>query len=84
MRFAPRRWYARLSANFETSVKGLFIVGLPAAPVFGPVQRFMFGAKHAAPAVTKALRRSRARDAIDRVPATVEEPKLEVLQPDSA
>ena len=76
--------YARLNAHFETSVKGLFIVGLPAAPVFGPVQRFMFGAKHAAPAVTKALRRSRARDAIDRVPATVEEPKLEVLQPDSA
>ena len=76
--------YARLSANFETSVNGLFIVGLPAAPVFGPVQRFMFGAKHAAPAVTKALRRSRARDAIDRVPAGPDEPKLKLLQPDSA
>jgi FAD-dependent urate hydroxylase len=35
--------YARLSANFETSVKGLFIVDLAAAPVFGPVQRFMWG-----------------------------------------
>jgi FAD-dependent urate hydroxylase len=76
--------YPRLSANFETSVKGLFIVGLPAAPVFGPVQRFMFGAKHAAPAVTKALRGSRAHDAMDRVPAALDEPKLEVLQPDSA
>jgi thioredoxin reductase len=74
--------YPLLSANFETSVKGLFIVGLAAAPVFGPVQRFMFGAKHAAPAVTKALRRSRARDTIDRVPAAPDEPKLEVLQPD--
>jgi L-lysine 6-monooxygenase/L-ornithine 5-monooxygenase len=75
--------YARLSPNFETSVNGLFIVGLPAAPVFGPVQRFMYGAKHAAPAVTKALRRSRAQDAIDRVPAGLDEPKLKLLQPDS-
>ena len=74
--------YARLNAHFETSVNGLFIVGLPAAPVFGPVQRFMFGAKHAARAVTKALRRSRARDAIDQVPAALDEPKLEVLQLD--
>lgn len=49
--------YARLSARFETSVSGLFIVGLAAAPVFGPVQRFVFGTKHAAPAVTTALRR---------------------------
>lgn len=76
--------YASLSADFETSVKGLFIVGLAAAPVFGPVQRFMFGAKHAAPAVTKALRRSRANEAIDRVRVALDEPKLEVLQPDSA
>jgi thioredoxin reductase len=76
--------YARLSANFETSVKGLFIVGMAAAPVFGPVQRFMWGAKHAAPAVARALRRSRAREAIDRVRAALDEPKLDVLQPDSA
>jgi cation diffusion facilitator CzcD-associated flavoprotein CzcO len=73
--------YARLNAHFETSVNGLFIVGLPAAPVFGPVQRFMFGAKHAAPAVTKALRRSRAHHAIDQVAAAPNEPKLKVLQP---
>jgi FAD-dependent urate hydroxylase len=74
--------YARLNAHFETSVKGLFIVGLPAAPVFGPVQRFMFGAKHAAPAVTKALRRSRAHALIDQVAAAPNEPTLKVLQPD--
>jgi hypothetical protein len=42
------------------------------------------GAKHAAPAVTRGLRRSRAGEAIDRVPAALDEPKLEVLQPDSA
>jgi FAD-dependent urate hydroxylase len=74
--------YPRLSANFETSVKGLFIVGLAAAPVFGPVQRFMWGAKHAAPAVTRALRRSRAPEAIDRVQGALDEPKLDVLQAD--
>ena len=74
--------YARLSANFETSVNGLFIVGLPAAPVFGPVQRFMFGAKHTAPAVTKALKRSRAHAQTDQVPAALDEPKLKVLQRD--
>jgi len=77
-----RRGYARLSANFETSVKGLFIVGLPAAPAFGPVQRFMFGAKHAAPRVTKALRRGRTHEAIELVPAAFDKPKLQVLQPD--
>ena len=76
--------YAWLNAHFETSVKGLFIIGLPSAPVFGPVQRFMFGAKHAAPAVTKALKRSRSHAPIDQVPAALDEPKLEVLQPDSA
>lgn|SRR5574337_219340 len=76
--------YPRLNANFETSVKGLFMVGLAAGPVFGPVQRFMFGAKHAAPAVARALRRSRARDAIGRVRAAGDEPNPEVLYPDSA
>lgn len=49
--------YPALSAHFETSVPNLFIVGLAAAPVFGPVLRFMFGAKHAAPAVARRLRR---------------------------
>src|SRR5271166_2703923 len=58
--------YARLNAHFETSVPGLFIVGLPAAPVFGPVQRFMYGAKHAAPAVTKALRHNHTHKAFDK------------------
>lgn len=47
--------YPALSAKFETSVPNLFIVGLASAPIFGPVQRFMFGAKHAAPAVTERL-----------------------------
>jgi hypothetical protein len=49
--------YPALNSHFETSVPDLFIVGLASAPVFGPVLRFMFGAKHAAPAVTRRLLR---------------------------
>jgi FAD-dependent urate hydroxylase len=44
-----------LSSQFETSVPGLFIVGVASAPVFGPIMRFMYGAKHAAPIVTSRL-----------------------------
>jgi thioredoxin reductase len=44
-----------LSSQFETSVPGLFIVGVASAPVFGPIMRFMYGAKHAAPVVARRL-----------------------------
>ena len=37
-----------LSANFESSVSGLYFVGLSAANTFGPVMRFAFGAGFAA------------------------------------
>ncbi|MCV7099765.1 NAD(P)-binding domain-containing protein [Mycobacterium palustre] len=83
-RIAREGPYARLTAHFETSVPGLFIVGLAAAPVFGPVQRFMFGAKHAAPAVTKALRRNRVQNTATIRRVIPVEPKTGVLQPDSA
>jgi len=43
----------KLSPAFETSVPNLHIIGLLSAPTFGPVMRFMFGAKHAAPMVTR-------------------------------
>ena len=45
-----------LDARFETSVKGLFIVGAASAPVFGPIMRFMYGAKHVAPLLTRRLK----------------------------
>jgi len=45
-----------LNSQFETSVPGLFMVGIASAPTFGPVMRFMFGAKHAAPVLAKRLR----------------------------
>jgi cation diffusion facilitator CzcD-associated flavoprotein CzcO len=47
-----------LSANFESSVPGLYFVGLAAANTFGPVMRFAFGAGFAAQRVSKALVRS--------------------------
>jgi hypothetical protein len=45
----------KLSPGFETSVQNLHIVGILSAPTFGPVMRFMFGAKHAAPMVTRRI-----------------------------
>jgi thioredoxin reductase len=45
-----------LNSQFETSVPGLFMVGIASAPTFGPVMRFMFGAKHAAPVLAGRLR----------------------------
>jgi hypothetical protein len=50
-----------LSSSFESSVPGLFFVGLAAANSFGPVMRFAFGAEFAATTITNALVRSLAR-----------------------
>jgi cation diffusion facilitator CzcD-associated flavoprotein CzcO len=54
----------KLGANFETSVPNLMVMGILSAPTFGPVMRFMFGAKHAAPIVARAIA-SRSRAAVD-------------------
>jgi hypothetical protein len=51
-----------LSADFESSVPGLYFVGLAAANTFGPVMRFAFGAGFAAQRVSKALVRSASRE----------------------
>jgi FAD-dependent urate hydroxylase len=45
-----------LSARFETSLPGLFIVGVASSPVFGPIMRFMYGAKHVGPILTRCLK----------------------------
>ena len=45
-----------LNPHFESSVPGLFIVGIASSPVFGPIMRFMYGAKHVAPVITRTLR----------------------------
>jgi cation diffusion facilitator CzcD-associated flavoprotein CzcO len=50
-----------LSANFESSVPGLYFAGLTAANTFGPLMRFAFGAGFAARRITKGLERARSR-----------------------
>jgi thioredoxin reductase len=45
----------KLSASFETSIPNLFVIGILSAPTFGPVMRFMFGAKHPAAIVSRRI-----------------------------
>jgi thioredoxin reductase len=51
-----------LSSQFESSVPGLYFVGIAAANSFGPVMRFACGAKFAAERLTRTLGKSSARD----------------------
>jgi cation diffusion facilitator CzcD-associated flavoprotein CzcO len=44
-----------LSRNFESSVKGLYIVGVASANSFGPLTRFAYGAKFTAKHLTNHL-----------------------------
>jgi cation diffusion facilitator CzcD-associated flavoprotein CzcO len=44
-----------LSTHFESSVPGLYFVGLAAANTFGPLMRFAFGAEFAAQRVTESV-----------------------------
>jgi len=59
-----------LSSGYESSMPGLYFVGVAAANSFGPVMRFAFGADFAARTVSKALAKSLAR-----VPADVAVPE---------
>jgi thioredoxin reductase len=52
-----------LSSTCESSVPGLYFVGIAAANSFGPVMRFAFGADFAARTVAKALAKSHSRKA---------------------
>ena len=53
-----------LSSTFESSIPGLYFVGIAAANNFGPVMRFAFGARFAARTVTKAVAKSLAPDSV--------------------
>jgi hypothetical protein len=50
-----------LSPAFESSLPGLYFVGLAAANSFGPVMRFAFGAGFAAQTLTRAMARLLSR-----------------------
>ena len=58
-----------LSSSFESSVPGLYFVGIAAANSFGPVMRFAFGAGFAARRLTQATVRALARTPA-KVPAS--------------
>lgn len=53
-----------LSRGFESSVPGLYFVGVAGANSFGPVMRFAFGAGFAAKTVTNALVKSVAGESL--------------------
>jgi hypothetical protein len=44
-----------LSTNFESSVSGLYFVGLAAANSFGPLMRFMYGTQFAARRISEHI-----------------------------
>jgi thioredoxin reductase len=50
-----------LSANFESSVPGLYFVGTSAANTFGPLMRFAYGASFAAQRVSSRLAKTVSR-----------------------
>ena len=60
-----------LSSSFESSIPGLYFVGVAAANSFGPVMRFAFGAGFAARTLTRALTKSLSRE-----PASVPVPSV--------
>jgi thioredoxin reductase len=49
-----------LSTNFESSVKGLYMVGISSANSFGPLTRFAYGAKFTAKHLSNHLRTARS------------------------
>ena len=53
-----------LSPHFETSVPGLFIIGVTAANSFGPLLRFAYGAGFASRRLSGFLARNSARQPV--------------------
>jgi thioredoxin reductase len=51
-----------LSSTFESSVPGIYFIGIAAANSFGPLMRFAFGADFAARHLSRALTRSLAKN----------------------
>ncbi|MGA9882396.1 MAG: NAD(P)-binding domain-containing protein [Candidatus Acidiferrales bacterium] len=48
-----------LSVNFESTMRGLYFVGVAAATSFGPLMRFAFGARYTARRLTRVLANAR-------------------------
>lgn len=58
-----------LKSDFESSIPGLYFVGIAAANSFGPVMRFAFGAGFAARRLTRCVSKSASGDMVS-VPIT--------------
>jgi thioredoxin reductase len=58
-----------LSPTFESSVPGLYFVGVAAANSFGPVLRFAYGAQFAARSLTRTISRLASQDRVS-IPVT--------------
>jgi hypothetical protein len=50
-----------LSSSFESSVPGIYFLGIAAANSFGPVMRFAFGAGFAARRLTQTMAKALAQ-----------------------
>jgi len=55
-----------LSSGFESTVPGLYFVGVAAATSFGPVMRFAFGAGYAARTIAREMSRPRSEESLSR------------------
>jgi thioredoxin reductase len=53
-----------LSAYFESSVPGLYFVGVASADTFGPVMRFAYGARYTANRITRHIAKVAHRSAV--------------------
>ena len=49
--------------DYQSSVPGLYFVGTAVAPTMGPVMRFVYGTRHAAPAVARQVAANSGRNA---------------------
>lgn len=56
----------RLSANFESSLPGLYFIGTAAANSFGPLMRFAYGAEFTARRLARHLAKSRSKKSVLR------------------
>jgi hypothetical protein len=54
----------KLSGNFESSVPGLYFVGVASAGTFGPLTRFAHGAGFTARKISAHLRRTQSKEIV--------------------
>jgi FAD-dependent urate hydroxylase len=58
--------------DYQSSVPGMYFIGPAVAPTMGPVMRFVYGTRHAAPTVARQLARgANGQSARQRVAAGV-------------